>query len=250
MTRRLLADKTEELLALWDEYGNYAQVAKHLQVTKQTVMNELKRLDEYTPNCKWEQVRSEFNQIKDTKEFYYVLGIIWGNGTLSQYEQKQMNSFIYKNKNKEVVNYIASIIPHTRVITLKINDEDVWLCSYTKSHPFYNYLLSLGWTGNRSEIRMFPLGEIDELEFTRGYVSVHHTLDARIQKNKRFPRLRIFGAEPILQRINQILHSRLNTSLKTVYTRENTNRGAILTYYSKYEIPLILNFLEREKLGN
>lgn len=164
MTRRLLAGKTEELLALWDEYGNYAQIAKHFQVTKQTVMNELKRLDEFTP--KWEQIRNEFDKTKDTKEFYFVLGILWGNGTLSQYEQ--MNSFIYKNKNKEVVNYIASIIPHTRVITLKINDEDVWLCSYTKSHPFYNYLLSLGWTGNRSEIRMFPLGEIDELEFIRG----------------------------------------------------------------------------------
>jgi hypothetical protein len=244
MTRRLLAGKTEELLALWDEYGNYAQIAKHFQVTKQTVMNELKRLDEFTP--KWEQIRNEFDKTKDTKEFYFVLGILWGNGTLSQYEQ--MNSFIYKNKNKEVVNYIASIIPHTRVITLKINDEDVWLCSYTKSHPFYNYLLSLGWTGNRSEIRMFPLGEIDELEFIRGYVSVHHTLDTRIQKkNKKFPRLRIFGAEPILQKINQIFHSRLNTSLKTVYTRKGTNRGAILTYFSKYEIPLILNFIEREK---
>jgi hypothetical protein len=246
MTRRLLADKTEELLALWDEYGNYAQVAKHFQVTKQTVMNELKQLDEYTPNCKWEQIRSEFNQIKDTKEFYYVLGIVWGNGTLSQYEQ--MNSFIYKNKNKEVVNYIASIIPHTRVSNHKNNNEDVWLCSYTKSHPFYNYLLSLGWTGNRSEIRMFPLGEIDELEFTRGYVSVHHTLDTNT-KNKKFPRLRIYGAEPILQKkkINQIFHSRLNTSLKTVYMRKGTNRGAILTYFSKYEIPLILDFIEREK---
>lgn len=34
MTRRLLADKTEELLALWDEYGNYAQVAKTFSSNK------------------------------------------------------------------------------------------------------------------------------------------------------------------------------------------------------------------------
>lgn len=166
----------------------------------------------------------------------WILGFTWGIGTIS-------DSRLYiRYHDKELLEQICIALaiqnrPYNLAegkIAVKINLKQ----------PFCQRLLALGWTGRFHEDRQYPDGEINHLDFIRGYCYTKTTYEP--QK----PRLRIYGSIAILQAIDNYLVSNINTVPKKIQVcRGRTQDGYIgqcyaLYYQSKIEVARIAELLK------
>jgi len=78
-------------------------------------------------------------------------------------------------------------------------------------------------------------------EFCRSYIEIHGVLDVRFIRKKERPRLRIYGNESIIDRLNDLLPAK-KKSIQSVTT--NTGSTFAIYYQSEVEISQILNWID------
>lgn len=237
--KRALEGREKELIQHWETEKDLKKIGRILGVSASTVNLELDRLG-ICERVTREKIESHFEEIKDTDEFFYILGILWAIGTVSG------DKFLIRHRQREVIDEICRVLKY---IPGPYQVQKRWTCHFKTNHPMYRYLESLGWSGRWNQSRSYPNGDINEDEFIRGYVSQHISIDTA--KNKRrnqvYQRIRIFGAENILERINAFFAEKLGTTPKKLQKEGRSEVMRILYYTSKEEVPVIRRFWEYEK---
>lgn len=172
----------------------------------------------------------------------WILGFVWGIGTISD------SRLLVRYHDKDLLEKIC-ITLHTRSRPYRPAEGKLAI-QIPPSHPFFQRLLSLGWTGRLDKDRKYPIGNIDELEFIKGYCHTKATLDMWKYKNRRGeicekPRLRIWGSYDIVARIDQYFVSELRTAPKKPYLHRSVNGDCwSVSYQSKSEVPRIAELLQ------
>lgn len=146
-----------------------------------------------------------------TRSLDWAVGFAWGIGTINR---KQF----YISYNDEVVlNELAETIG--KIYSRKTTKNVLWI---NLANILPQTLFSLGWTGRTDKFRKYPQGDIDELEFTRGYCYTKADLGICASRNRRKElvrrlRLRIYGNKNIVENIDLFLQRTLKTTPKKVY---------------------------------
>lgn len=171
---------------------------------------------------------------------YWVLGFLWGNGRISG------NRFLIQTKRKDLLYRVQTVLDSNRRIWKVERDiGNSWRMTVQLDHPYYIWLVENGYEGRIGNIeRSIPnLNIDDELEFFKGYFSVHFTHDVFQIKKRHVTRLRFYASMSILEKLNEHLYSEVGTTLKKIQKHGYSKVCHILYYTSKREVPTIIEYL-------
>lgn len=119
----------------------------------------------------------------------FIIGIIWATGSISG------KCLLVRNKNYEIIEPVASFFKKK---IYRLGNRN--LIKIRLSHPIARRLHDLAWTGRKDVDRRIPSGDIDLMEWAKGYCSVRAHID------KKGARLRIYGSQSIVEALsNDIL---------------------------------------------
>ncbi|EGO63520.1 hypothetical protein ALO_12461 [Acetonema longum DSM 6540] len=172
----------------------------------------------------------------------WIIGFVWGIGTIS-------DARLYiRYHDRELLQTIAETI-NTRSRPFSPTVGKIGL-RIRLDHPFCQKLLQLGWTGRMDKSRLYPTGEIDHIEFIRGYCYTKSVVDTWKRKTRkgdviRSPRLRIYGSQDIVYHIDQYFAKNIGTTPKKP-ALHTTKQGDcwVIYYLSIKEIPVLVSILE------
>ncbi|MCU5095004.1 hypothetical protein OCF62_07315 [Bacillus wiedmannii] len=183
-----------------------------------------------------------FNEFRKSDEFAKALAFVWRNG------HESSGSFIFSDNSYELVYEFSTLINGVvRSTEEKERNTAEWYCSVGLKHPFIQEIIKMGWeSGSRYE-REYPRGEFNDSAFIKAYIGYRHDLNRKKSKGRRGPyfsaRLRIYGSEPILRRINEHLHEQLGVNIKTIQLERKKTNLKTINYQSLEEVPLILTYV-------
>lgn len=100
--KRALEGREKELIQLWETEKDMKKIGRILGVSASTVSLELDRLG-IRERVTREKIERHFEEIKDTDEFFYILGILWAIGTISG------DKFLIRHRQREVIDEICRI---------------------------------------------------------------------------------------------------------------------------------------------
>lgn len=162
----------------------------------------------------------------------YDLGIIWAIGTFAD------GLFVIRHTDRHYIDRIAQYVDVTPYLQAD-KDKKYWKLKTSKiTAPA---LLSMGWDSRIDNSRRMPKLD-DYIPFARAYVELHGCFDLRNTKQGRRPRLRIYGAIPLLHGINTILSNECNVGAKNLQILYNNKTGA-LYYQAAQEITTIIQMM-------
>lgn len=237
MRKRVLAGKEQELVKLYHAGLSFSEIAKHFSCTESTVRLELDRLGIRKIPTKKSMVE-HFEKIRQEPEFFFYLGVIWGLGSMLG------EKFVVRYQNKEILDGLAEYMKYVSgPYQTDEKREKQWAVHFMQGFPMYEYLEMLGWKPRLDRDRDYPNRDINNDEFIRGFVRVHHTLDKKKQKGKDVDRLRIYGGEKILRKIDDFFVEHLGTTPIKVQKHSQSDVCHILYYQSKKEVPILRRFL-------
>jgi len=183
----------------------------------------------------------------------WIVGFVWGVGTIIKLD------FYIRHPNEVLLMQMAEnigaqpIIHHSKRIKTSL--------SVPLSNILPQTLFQLGWTGRLDKSRKYPQGNINELDFIRGYCYTKSTKDVWHCKNRRgekitTDRLRIWGSSDIVANIDRYLVENLETTPKKPYPYRNKTQDGYqgecysVQYQSKKEVPRIVQLIESVSLTN
>lgn len=173
----------------------------------------------------------------------YVLGILWSIGSPIEdrypYFYLRHHDRHFLDVVREALNVSTSVFMGESLTgpqyKLKIFNFDL------------NLLAQYGWQPRLSEQRIYP-NITEHVNFIRAYIELHSTLDTitirQRNKERRSPRLRIYGNRNFLNKLTEMLSSQVEITPKRVQmaTRLSDSSG-ILYYQSRQELEKLLDYL-------
>lgn len=110
-----------------------------------------------------------------------------------------------------------------------------------------NELKQYGWLPRLSEKRNYP-HITEHANFIRAYIELHSALDTitirKRSKERKSPRLRIYGNRCFLSELTEVLSSQVEISPKRVQkTTKHSEFSGILYYQSRRELERLLTYL-------
>lgn len=173
---------------------------------------------------------------------YWVVGFLWGSARFSG------EYFLAQTIQKDLLEYVREVLQISNIVFESETNQgrETWRLKIPRNHPYVTWMLDNGYVGRKeSEERDMPeLIPENEIEFLKGYFSVHYSIDQiRINGISR-PRLRFYASERILQRLNQRLHEDIETGVKKIQNHKMSNICKLLYYQSSKEIEAICDYLK------
>lgn len=235
--KRALLGKEKELIELYQAGWPFKKIADHFGCTESTVRLELDRLGVREIPSRQKMIK-HFQKIQHEDEFFFYLGVIWGLGSMLG------EKLAVRTKQKDLLLNMANYMKYVSGPYQASKEKpDQWQIHFRLGHPIYECLESLGWQPRSEKDRDYPDGDVNDDEFIRGFVRVHHSLDKIKLKGKYADRLRIYGGEKILRKIDDFFVDHLGTTPKKVQRHGRSDVCHILYYQSKREIPILRQFL-------
>ena len=173
----------------------------------------------------------------------YVLGILWSIG--SPIEDKY-NYFMLRHHDRYFLDVVREVL---NVSTSVFVGESLTGPQYKLK--LFNFDLSqltqYGWQPRLSEQRNYP-NIPEHVDFIRAYFELHSALDTltirQRSKERRSPRLRIYGNRYFLEQLTEVLSSQVAITPKRVQkTTKHSEFSGILYYQSRREIEKLLAYL-------
>ncbi|HHT7044742.1 TPA: hypothetical protein ACTZ2N_005201 [Bacillus cereus] len=186
--------------------------------------------------------REWFVDFRKTDEFAEALAFVWRNG------HKSSGSFILSDDSFEYINRFATLVNTTvRSNSDKTLNIGTWYCSLGMNHPFITEIIKMGWkSGSRYE-RDYPHGDFNDAAFIKTYINIRHDLSRKKSNGRRgvyfAPRLRIYGSEQVLRRINQHFHETIGTKIKSIQLESKKKNIKTINYQSVEEVQNILEYV-------
>jgi len=212
-------------------------IAKTFGVSASTVAVELDRLGA-RKMIRREDIRRGFEQARQHPDFAFVVGMIWGVGSLIG------DKFVIRHKNREIIDRIYSLlklayVPEPYLVrgrpTIQIGT----------THPFFQFLSDSGWTGRKSSGRGMPTCEFDAELFVCGYVLVHHSLTWSRNRRRKilYLRLRIYGSVAIMEYIESHLSEWTGVGRKKLQPHTGSEKMVTIEYTMREEVEILCRFL-------
>jgi hypothetical protein len=185
----------------------------------------------------------------DKLYFDWIVGFAWGIGTIINM------GFYIRYYDEELLTQISENIEVKPIIHHSIRIKTFIRIPLSNMLP--QKLFQLGWTGRLDKSRKYPQGDINELDFIRGYCFTKSTKDVWHCKNRRgekipSDRLRIWGSRDIVSNIDQYFVKHFETTPKKPYLYRNKTQDGYLgecysvQYQSKREVPRLAQIIDTE----
>lgn len=188
--------------------------------------------------------KESFDIFFKTDRFGEALGIVWGFGSINK------DYFSVRHIKRPIVDRFAELVENTSHVHShyrKEKDHSYWECHVSLQHPFFIKMKELGWAPMNVMERVYPKGDFDQAAFVKSYTRLHYDLGKIREKKPQGyyvrPRLRIHGSNDILLKINSYLYHELGIGIKKIQTDHKIERAKVIYFYSKKEIPKILEFM-------
>ncbi|MBP2629430.1 MAG: hypothetical protein H6Q70_58 [Firmicutes bacterium] len=176
----------------------------------------------------------------------WIVGFAWGIGTIIN------SNFYIRYHDEALLIQIAQIIEVKPIIYHSQRIKTFARVPLSNILP--QKLFQLGWTGRLDKTRQYPKGDINELDFIRGYCYTKSTKDVWHYKNRRgekisSDRLRIWGSRDIVANIDRYIVENLETTPKKPYPYRNKTQDGYqgecysVQYQSKREVPRIVQMI-------
>jgi len=235
--KRALDGREAELLALFRSGVDMKSIAEKLGVSASTVAVELDRLGA-RKMIRRDDVLRGFEQMKQHPDFSFILGMIWGVGSLIG------DKFVIRHKNRQIIDRIHSLlklayVPEPYLVrgrpTIQIR----------MTHPLFRFLMDAGWIGRKSEGRDIPQCELDMRSFLCGYVRVHHSLNWSRNKVRKIPylRLRSYGPPAIIEKMSDHLTEWTGVGRKNLHPHSISEKMVTIEYSKRDEVEILCGFL-------
>lgn len=235
--KRALSGRENELLALYQSGIDMPTIAKTIGVSASTVAAELDRLGA-RKMIRRENIRRGFEQARQHPDFAFVVGMIWGVGSLIG------DKFVIRHKNRHIIDRIYGLLK-----VAYINEPYMLAGRYCIqigiTHPLIRFLHDAGWTGRKSAGRDMPTCDLDAEAFVSGYVLVHHTLTWSRNKRRKVPylRLRIYGPIAIMEFIESHLAAWNGVGRKKLQPHTGSDKMVTIEYTMREEVEILCRFL-------
>jgi hypothetical protein len=235
--KRALAGRESELLALYQSGIDMPTIAKTLGVSASTVAVELDRLGA-RKMIRRDDVLRGFEQMKQHPDFFFVLGMIWGVGSLIG------DKFVIRHKNRQIIDRIYGVLKYACVSEPYLVRERPTI-QIGITHPFFRFLSESGWVGRKSSGREMPKCDLDMEAFVSGYIRVHHSLTWSKNRVRKTPylRLRIFGPPAIIEQISAYLSEWTGVGKKNLHQHSMSDKMVTVEYSIREEVDDLCNFL-------
>lgn len=174
----------------------------------------------------------------------WIIGFIWGNGSIVnrslrlRYHDEKLLDLIVRYLQLQNTPYRSS--------------KGTFILHIPGSHEITQTALRLGYWGKRNPSRQYPWGNIDQLEFIRGYCYTKAHVRTKMYKSRKgkiyfTPLLVIYGKEEIVKEIDSFFVSSLSTSYKKTYRNISHTSGReyyAVFYSSTREVPDIVGLID------
>lgn len=169
----------------------------------------------------------------------FELGILWATSGQSG------NKWLLRNEDEYFVRRIQTVNGGA-VFPLRHSRKGTIIWTLDIKRPLSEELLSYGYTGRTDENRIFPRTS-DDAEFAAAYIQCHCTLDlwrhkSRSKQQVTTPRLRMYGAQPLIERMNNVIATAVSVGIKAPQTHGN-GKMKYLTYQSPAEVADICHWI-------
>ena len=173
----------------------------------------------------------------------YVLGILWSIGSPIE---DRYPYFMLRHHDRYFLDVVREAL---NVSTSVFGGESRTGPQYKlKLFSFdLNQLTQYGWQPRLSEQRSYP-SIPEHVDFIRAYIELHSTLDTltirKCSKERKSPRLRIYGNRYFLDELTEVLSSQVEISPKRVQKATKLSEfSGILYYQSRRELEKLLAYL-------
>ncbi|VBB08447.1 homing endonuclease [Lucifera butyrica] len=173
----------------------------------------------------------------------WIYGFVWGCGSFCGAESHDERLLVRHHDKKLlflISKKIGSFKPHKRNNTYAIR--------ITPGNEFVKRIFELGWTSRRDKDRQYPQGDINQLEFIRGYCYTKAAITKPSSGKNAIVKLE--GAKNVLDVISRYLVNMLDIKYKEPRKRSVNipNYGDyhtfVLMYQAREEVPKIISLLE------
>lgn len=159
----------------------------------------------------------------------YILGVLWGTCS------RNIEGYLIRHRTPWFVNCVKEYmqIPNSPyILTARTGDQTI--LKITKK-PFVrqidHLLIKQGWQPRNAAKRSYPYKNIDDKGFVRAWIELRSSIDIARIGTKRIatPRIRIYGNEELIEKINTVLSA--GTGLKPRTLQKTTNEITKALYY-------------------
>ncbi|CAA7600860.1 Hypothetical protein DEACI_1513 [Acididesulfobacillus acetoxydans] len=173
----------------------------------------------------------------------YALGILWSIGSPIE---DRYPYFMLRHHDR----YFLDVVHEALNVSTSVFAGEARTGSQYKLKIFkfdLRQLIQYGWQSRISDQRKYP--DISEhADFIRAYFELHSTIDTltvrKRGKERRSPRLRIYGNRYFLDQLTEVLNSQAEISPKRVQRATKYSKfSGILYYQSRRELEKLLDYL-------
>ena len=184
---------------------------------------------------RWKRVVKDGDHLRlqrDLKIDGRILGILWALGRddgtyfLIRYKERSLLEEIckYSGLSKQIITGRSQTNIQYR---LKLTND-------IRKNILYALIKRHGWSPRNADIRQYPIGDIDHMEFILAYVQIHSTLEFP----KGRSRLRIYGNKLMMEEMNDIIPRVFSVARKT--PQRIADKTYALCYQRESEISELL----------
>ena len=168
----------------------------------------------------------------------YILGILWALGRYTE------GHYYLRHKDETILELVRD---HYKTDAKVFKLKNKHCLKLAGKYFDMNTLIDYGWSGRNEHIRPYPQGIASDKEFIRGYFLVHGRSgqiklthkSGRVQNQKR---IRIYGNETLIEKINNIISTELDIMPKKL-ERTSTINSVVLGYYGKDDVEKLAAWL-------
>ena len=174
---------------------------------------------------------------------FYVLGIFWAIGSPIE---DRYPFFMLRHHDRYFLDVVRKVL---NIPTSVFEGKSLTSSQYKLK--LFNFDLSqltqYGWHTRLSEQRNYPNIQ-EHVDFIRAYIEVHSSVDTltirQRYKERRSPRLRIYGNRYFLEQLTEVLSLQVEITPKRVQKATNLSESSgILYYQSRRELEKLLAYL-------
>ncbi len=185
-------------------------------------------------------------QIPDTstETGAYVLGVLWGTCS------RNIEGYLIRHRIPWFVKCVKEYmqIPNSPYL-LDARTGDQTILKITRKSivkQIDRLLLKRGWQPRNAAERSYPCGDIHDKGFIRAWIELHSSIDIARIGTKRIatPRIRIYGNEELIEKINTVLSA--ETGLKLRMLQKTTNETTKALYYCGSSAQTVYGWLYTE----
>lgn len=224
------------------------EIANCLNLTYSQVRHRIERHLKITPSKRKKHYHNEAFFKEDSRDKYYVLGLVSADGNLynDNYKNKYKVSISLHYDDISLLKNINNLICNTNLISTRKNNKMSELVLYNE--VIYNEIKKNGITERKSLSIKFPNIPKEYIkDFIRGYFDGDGSLTVSKIGNYKKLTIQFLGTYDFLKGINNTINKELNISIKNI---TNTKSKIKCLRYYTLEAEAVLDWLYEDSCNN